>query len=219
MTVATGARQQFASISVDGTLDVHAASMVVTRAVAVDAATGQFDLFNAKMVVDYDPAAEASAFTELRTVLKNGYNSGAWDGHGLISSTLAGKSIGFMPSALKFGTNFPATWFGESVDDSTLLVRATAIGDANLDSTVNFSDLLALAANYNFSGRGWWQGDFNYDGAVNFTDLLALASHYGQTVTGSFAGDWAMAVSMAPEPTTLMAFGATRLLLKRRRVS
>jgi hypothetical protein len=55
-------------------------------------------------------------------------------------------------------------------------------GDANHDRVVNFSDLLALAKNYNQTGRTFAQGDFNYDGTVNFNDLLALARKYNTSL-------------------------------------
>jgi Ca2+-binding RTX toxin-like protein len=58
-------------------------------------------------------------------------------------------------------------------------------GDANVNNTVNFDDLLVLAANYNQSGRSWSQGDFTFDGVVNFDDLLALASNYNRTIAGA----------------------------------
>lgn len=51
-------------------------------------------------------------------------------------------------------------------------------GDANRDRSVDFSDLLVVAANYNQSGMTFSQGDFSYDGVVNFDDLLILASRY-----------------------------------------
>jgi hypothetical protein len=55
-------------------------------------------------------------------------------------------------------------------------------GDANGDRTVNFADLLALAKNYNGTGKRWADGDFNGDGTVNFADLLALAKAYNRTL-------------------------------------
>ncbi|HSV13373.1 MAG TPA: autotransporter-associated beta strand repeat-containing protein, partial [Tepidisphaeraceae bacterium] len=53
-------------------------------------------------------------------------------------------------------------------------------GDANLDGTVDVSDLGALATSYgNSTGQLWVQGDFNNDGSVDVADLGALASSYG----------------------------------------
>jgi hypothetical protein len=56
--------------------------------------------------------------------------------------------------------------------------------DFNNTSTVNFDDLLILAANYNGTGNNS-QGDANYDGAVNFDDLLILAASYNTSLPGT----------------------------------
>ncbi|MFT3786430.1 MAG: hypothetical protein QM770_09720 [Tepidisphaeraceae bacterium] len=90
-------------------------------------------------------------------------------------------------------------------------------GDTNLDATVNFTDLLTLAASYGTpSGGTWATGDFNGDGVTNFTDLLTLASAYGTPVNASFASDWALAQSLVPEPATLgMAFASMAMMGRR----
>jgi probable HAF family extracellular repeat protein len=55
-------------------------------------------------------------------------------------------------------------------------------GDANQDRSVDFADLVALAQNYNSSGKDWSQGDFDGDGGVGFSDLVALAQNYNTTL-------------------------------------
>jgi hypothetical protein len=94
-----------------------------------------------------------------------------------------------------------------NVGDTTVRARP---GDANLDGSVNFSDLLILAKNYNGVGSGWFQGDFNYDGNVNFSDLLALAKNYNvpapsdPAFSPGFDAALASAFASVPEPTALM---------------
>ena len=98
-------------------------------------------------------------------------------------------------------------------------------GDANLDGQVSFPDLVALAQNYNQSGKTWFQGDFNLDQEVNFTDLVALAQNYGQPVPASgtfsaaFEGDMAAAFAQVPEPASVagITLGAMALCARRRR--
>ena len=77
------------------------------------------------------------------------------------------------------------------------------------------------------TGTSWDKGDFDYNSAVNFDDLLALAQAYGPSmlVDGTivhsdvdFAADWALAQSMVPEPTTLLATALPLALARRRRV-
>ncbi|MFT3786193.1 MAG: hypothetical protein QM770_08510 [Tepidisphaeraceae bacterium] len=89
-------------------------------------------------------------------------------------------------------------------------------GDANLEGTVNFSDLLTLAANYGTAGGATWSvGDFTGDGSVNFDDLLALAANYGAG-PAVLASDWALAQSLVPEPSAIgMLAGAGSVLVRR----
>jgi RHS repeat-associated protein len=56
------------------------------------------------------------------------------------------------------------------------------IADVNNDTFVNFSDLLAVAQNYNQSGLLYSQGDITYDTLVNFDDLLYLAARYNTSL-------------------------------------
>jgi len=73
-------------------------------------------------------------------------------------------------------------FYGAAADASSVVVRTTISGDANLDSQVNFNDLLTLARSYNLAGQFWGQGDFDYNGTVNFNDLLILARNYNQAM-------------------------------------
>jgi hypothetical protein len=73
---------------------------------------------------------------------------------------------------------------GQAVDGTALLMRHTLFGDANLDTTVDFTDLVALAQNYNTldGNRVWTEGDFTYDGNVDFSDLVKLAQNYNTSL-------------------------------------
>ena len=86
-------------------------------------------------------------------------------------------------------TSFPATFRGQTLNDNTaVLVSYTLYGDANLDRSVDFNDLVPLAQNYNTAGgKTWAQGDFPGDGAVDFNDLVQLAQNYNTSLTGAAA--------------------------------
>lgn len=139
---------------------------------------GAFDLGNGALVVDYTGATQLSA---LRGNILTGYNAGAWNGKGINSSFNAGHpsyAIGYA-EATAVRTAFPATFEAFSnIDNTSILIRSTLKGDANLDRIVDFQDLVRLAQNYNSGGKVWSQGDFNYDGTVDFNDLVALAQNY-----------------------------------------
>jgi hypothetical protein len=72
--------------------------------------------------------------------------------------------------------------------------------DANHDRRVDFDDLVALAQNYNTSGKTFVDGDFNYNGSVDFEDLVILAQRYNTTLP---------AVAAAKAATS--AFSTTRV--------
>ncbi|MBN2291251.1 MAG: PEP-CTERM sorting domain-containing protein, partial [Pirellulales bacterium] len=82
-------------------------------------------------------------------------------------------------------------------------------GDANLDGSVDVSDLGILAANYGTSASRWMEGNFDQIGGVDVSDLGILAGHYGTSG----------ATAAVPEPSTmlLLGLGALTLLLRHRR--
>jgi stage V sporulation protein SpoVS len=178
--------------------------------------SGRVDLTNNGLIVTGMTQAA------VRGLVAPGRNGGQWNGPNGIGSSLAfnnGKAVGYALASDLFAA--PGTFLGQSFALTDVLVRYTLAGDSTLDGTVNFNDLLKLAANYNATGTATWiGGDYNYDGNTNFDDLLILAANYNKTVTGSFGGDWALATTGAvPEPTsiaTLVAAGAATLRRRRR---
>jgi hypothetical protein len=90
-----------------------------------------------------------------------------------------------------------------------VLARFTKLGDATLDGSVDFNDLVKLAQNYNTSGTTWSGGDFTYDGATDFNDLVKLAQNYNtalpaEAIPGApaiFQADLARAMAQLPEPS------------------
>jgi hypothetical protein len=115
-----------------------------------------------------------------------------------------------------------SSWPG--ADASSVVALATRAGDADLDRSVDFDDLLRLAQAYELPGGRWARGDFNYDGLVDFDDLLALAQNYGlSALQGSavasasqFQSDWALARSLVPEPGSLALLLSAVMFLRRR---
>lgn len=187
------------------------------------------DVGSSGLVVDYNPLL-AIPVTPVRDMILAGYNNGAWNGAGILSSLAQANSsygVGYAESFQLFGLT-GGTWQGLTIDSSAILVRATLLGDSNLDGVVGFTDLLALARNYNQAGN-WIEGDSDYDGTVGFTDLLALARNYGQSLASdgglllaqtdlshAFQTDFARAVALVPEPSTLLLMMAAPAILRAR---
>jgi autotransporter-associated beta strand protein len=178
-------------------------------------------------------AADSAIFADLAS----GYNGDKWTGTGINSSNAAANvnlyAVGYVDGSHDAGTSISGT--------NEILIKNTLAGDTNMDGTVNFADLLAVAQNFNKStdSKGypvdWADGNDNYGSTVNFSDLLLVAQNFNKTLSagqlsqlpGSFSAAWALAeleVASAqsnnvPEPATatLMVVAAGGLLARRRR--
>jgi autotransporter-associated beta strand protein len=186
--------------------------------------SSQFDLTNNALVVDY-ASAGPSPFADIRNKIVSGYNGGAWNGPGIISSSANNSThgVGYAEAnqVLTFTGSPPdALFLGDVVDQSAILARYTRYGDADLSGTVNLQDFNRLAANFG-TGTRWDQGDFDYNGAVNLQDFNRLAANFGLSAAGPSVTpeDWARLGAAIPEPGSLglMAVGASALLRRRRR--
>lgn len=110
------------------------------------------------------------------------------------------------------------------IDAFLLDAFSTRRGDAGLNGTVDFNDLLAVARNYGRSDAHWADGDFTGEGAVNFDDLLQLARFFSSNNVAiasgdAFASDWIAARAVVPEPAAAacLSLVATAALTRLRR--
>jgi autotransporter-associated beta strand protein len=187
--------------------------------------TATLDLTNNGLVVDYAPAPEAEPFDTIKAQVINAYGGGTWANPG-ITSSLANSSthgVGFGEASALF-TSFPATFMGQEVDDTAVLVRYTRYGDANLDGTVNLADFNRLATNFGQSGKNWTDGDFTYDGTVNLSDFNRLAGNFGLAAIDHepTPQDWSNLSAAVPEPSSLLLSGVPALAgmrMRRRRAT
>lgn len=185
--------------------------------------TGKLDLADNALVLDY---SAASPLATARDQIIAGWNGGAGNGNGITtSSSLAGRALGYGEASDLLGLSGSQTalWQGQTVDATSVLVRYTLAGDADLSGSVDFPDLTALAAHYGSAGL-WSEGDFNHDGQVNFFDLTALSSNYGNVLAGAvptgavdFSADLAAAFASVPEPGGALPLAAWGLALARGR--
>ncbi len=174
--------------------------------------SGQLDLGNSDLVIDYDVA---SPLDEIRALLASGFNGGGWDGPGIISSGARDTdpsifALGYAENAdvpMPYGSG-AESFFGIDVDATSLLIKFTWVGDLNVDGLVDFQDLAVFNTNYDNGqsiGRYWFEGDFNYDGFIDFQDLSLFNTNYDPNKPS------------LPEPAALAAFSAALTLALRRR--
>lgn len=190
--------QNLAALNVSGgvaAIGPSAAVTVTTRALSLTG-TGQVDLRNSKMIVDYDGV---SALSAVKTMIDTG---------ALTSSQMsAGLAIGFGEASDLFN-GLAGSFNGQPVDSSSVVIALTVQGDASLDGVVNSTDFNLLASHYgNIINSRWTQGDFDGDGKVNTLDFNLLAGQFGQSLPTGIA----QLGSVIPEPGSLLA--GTILLL------
>jgi autotransporter-associated beta strand protein len=161
--------------------------------------------------------------------------------HAITSSVVTAHSSN-MTIAYDFASNVhltfsggSATWGGQSIttgaSTTDLLIYPTLYGDANMDGSVNSTDVSLLIPNLGkTSGQTWGGGDFNGDAAVNSTDVSLLIPNLGKSVSGLAAPNYEVSSSSAstggvaspalvPEPASLalLALGGLLVLPRRRR--
>jgi hypothetical protein len=130
---------------------------------------GQLDLGDNGMYLNYGSVA-TDPMSTIFLWLKSGYNGGAWNGLGIITS--AGAANPNHNTAIGY-----ADWAdGRGVDTTanSIELKYALSGDTNLNGNVNSADLQTLLANFNTSGAVWDTGDFNYDTSCNSADLQML---------------------------------------------
>jgi hypothetical protein len=166
----------------------------------------------------YTPSATTGAGSQVG--LKVAYSGDT--GVNLVrGSTAAGWSVeGAVGTTVIDARNFT---LGQNNNSDGSTIKAGP-GDADLDGTVGFGDLVRLAQSYNTPrGKTWFDGDFNFDHGVDFGDLVILAQKYNQPVPASagfgesFDQDLAAAFASVPEPGTLGLVGVSLAGFLRRR--
>lgn len=173
-----------------------------------------FDLRRGTLLVDHDVDEGNNTFGELNSLLKAAV-SGNQPGTGLISSSAAASGGRYAVGLVEANTiGSPRTFGGYIIDDTTTIARYALRGDTDLNGNIDFDDLLRLAEAYSKPGT-WVNGDSDYSGTVDFNDLLALARNYGNpppraeslaaAAGDAFAADYALAVSVVPEPSAALA--------------
>jgi hypothetical protein len=68
---------------------------------------------------------------------------------------------------------------GQAVDATTVLVKFTYGGDANLDEKMNIDDYGHIDTSVGIGLTGWFNGDFNYDGKINIDDYGIIDVNVG----------------------------------------
>jgi hypothetical protein len=197
-----------AKVSAKGTPNSPSGTIVLGSLSIESNAT--LDLTNNSAIIDYTGSV-GGLVGDIRGNLEHGRLT--------TSSGDASHRLGYGDNAVLGKTTFA----GQPVDTSSVLIKYTFAGDANLDGQVDVTDLGALATNWQ-TGNVWTGGDFNYDGFVDVTDLGALATNWQAGVGSPLAPsrlDAALAAvglspSSVPDPSGAVCIIGLGLYRRRR---
>ncbi|MDB5327283.1 MAG: pcp 1 [Phycisphaerales bacterium] len=176
----------FGLILQDGTTAVMSGTGQVLRLGYIAlSANALLDLGTNSLIYDYS-ATVTNPTSQLNALLGTAYAAGTWAGKGIGSRAAAADSTkkhalgsSEAAAALSLSGTTTGTFAGETVDATTVLIRYTLYGDANLDATVNFNDFLTLQNNFGTVAIGFGRGNFNHDSTTDFNDFLVLQNNFG----------------------------------------
>jgi hypothetical protein len=215
-TLRLGAVRAVSSVTIaaGGELELHGpASKIEAGALSIAgtpaAPTATLDLTDSGIILDY-PDAGPNPVADVRARIIAGRGApgliGTWDGKGITSSASAAApdstSVGYAVNG-QMPLGPVATYGGLPVDPSSVIIRHTRLGDANLDGVVNDDDVTIVGAVYapGVPNANWANGDFDYNGFVDDDDVTLLGALYNPALPPIPAAPPA-GVAAIPEPST-----------------
>jgi hypothetical protein len=163
------------------------ATSVLTNLLLDPGAT--LDINDNALVVNYSGASPEAAIRDwiIEGRGRVGIGSGTWAGTGIISSfavdaNLANpesRSIGYANNGgLPLGPY--ATFRGQPLDATSIVITYTVTGDANLDGKVDDNDVTITGASYGRQSAppNWALGDFDYNGIISDDDITLIGALY-----------------------------------------
>lgn len=217
----------FAALSIGAPL-AQATGIVLTTNTLTIAPTGTLNLKDNSLIVKTGIAGVIGGggpglYDGIQGYVQRGLYSGPmgfWDGYGIDSSVAASnpgqtRAIGVLDNALAGYTDWPVL-YPHPVTGTSILVKYTYFGDADLDGQITPADYLLIDSSVGNNMSDWVFGDFDYDG------LAGTASDY-LLIDGGFADFQINGPLVAqgvgqpvPEPGSIGLIGLGLLTLARR---
>jgi hypothetical protein len=138
---------------------------------------GTLDVNDNDFIVDY---VSVSQLVTIQWWIKAGRNGGTWSGAGITSSAAKNNpqhntTLGAMEATdYKSIYGASATFNGEVIDTTAVLVKYTYYGDTDFNGRVNFDDYVRTDSGFSNHRSGWMNGDFDGNGRVNFDDYVLI---------------------------------------------
>jgi hypothetical protein len=169
-------------MTADGTRLINTATLNVTG-------TGILDLKDNDMVITAGSVGSwnGSNYTGITGLLKKGYNAGSWTGTGSIitSQTAATSSrnrthlaVAKASDIINFGAATTATWQGQTVSPTSVLIKYTYIGDTDLSGTLSGDDYFRIDNGFAAAAGGYVNGDYDFNFFIDADDYFWLDNSY-----------------------------------------
>ena len=197
--ISTGTLTVAGALRVVNQLQVNGGTAVATKGANAVIKVGsllvgagrQLNLNDNDMIVDYTGTSSlgswnGAAYTGLTGMIQQGRNGGLWTGSGIVTGMTAAKdpstltTLGIAEASQVLGLSGTQTtlWDGQTVDATTVLIKYTYSGDANLDGIISGDDYFQVDSSYPQHVRGFAAGDFDYDGVVGGDDYFLIDSDF-----------------------------------------
>jgi hypothetical protein len=183
VSLSSGATVAGITLTGGAQLVVGASGSRVLRAskISIDAISS-LDLNDNDLILDYKGS---SPLNDILSLLARGRGPSPT---GILSSTANASAgslvLGVAEASKVFGISEGqnATFFGQTVDATTVLIKHTVKGDLDLDGGVSIADFINLSSNFGKTSATYSDGDLNYDGVVTISDFIELASNFNNSL-------------------------------------
>ncbi len=139
---------------------------------------GSLNLNDNVLIVDYP--GPASPIDDIRTQLVAGHGAaaGIYSSQANASGNLMTLGYAEASDVLGISGTQTAAFAGQTVDATSVLVKFTFAGDADLNGRIDADDYFRIDSNYNKTGNpAYARGDFNFDGRVDGDDYFLIDSN------------------------------------------
>jgi hypothetical protein len=158
------------------TLAAGANRLLVITALSLTG-NGTLDLNDNDMIVDYTFPSQLAAIQAEINAARNG---GSWTGNGITSTAARNANPKITTLGAMEATDYKsiygasATYDGQALDDTAVLVKYTYYGDTDFNGKVNFDDYVRTDNGFNNHLGGWMNGDADGNGVINFDDYVLI---------------------------------------------